>query len=344
MPKALDLEGSDARQRSVLGLLGQAYGDNGDGQDEPVEGDARETQDAVEAPETRKPPAKPSQEPQGERPRDEAGRFTKGADDAKPAAPPAQGGPQVVTLNYRGRPVELTLDRVVELAQQGFDYSEKMRAMNAEKATLEQDKAGYEGYREYKQYMNSHPELAKTVFDVLKHYEDTNAVPVFENGAVRPAQGGSGVTGVPRDLFDRITRLEGMVQPVFEDRRQEAFSQLVGSAIQSRPILKKISDQCRASGRPDLAAQKLGELLKSDPGADVNVLADVVATDFRRVAETLGAASYVEDKQRDSQRFPDTSVGGAPAPGVNKTTYNSKDLKSGKVRSAATAFMRSVQD
>lgn len=340
MTHPLAIEGSDKRMSAVTDMLGQ------------MDGDADDTSAImrqVVKEELAQPPA-PAPDG-GDRERNERGQFVPAAPAPAAKAQPVNGAPpdapvpgmlgDTLQLNYRGRTVTLPIDRVRDLAMKGFDYDQKMATLNQEKAKAQQETEGFKAYNEWRQFMIQNKEVSTVVFNVLNHFEQTGQVPQFENGRV--IAGAAPAAALPSSLEQRLNRIESMVNPLFTERREDAFATLVNGAIQSRPILKRMSDQARASRKPDLVAQKLGELLQNDPGADVNVLADSVATEWRAVTETLSGASYADDKVRDTQTFVRSNPDGTPPSDPKPVpSFKGKDLKSGAVRSAVMNMMRAI--
>jgi hypothetical protein len=87
--------------------------------------------------------------------------------------------------------------------------------------------------------------------------------------------------------------------------------------------------------------------MKADPDANLDEVADQVATDLAQDVETLNPAArtYVDEKHRDKQRFgrqerPGASAPEAPAAGPKE--YSAKDLKDGTVRRGVVAFLDSI--
>jgi len=124
--------------------------------------------------------------------------------------------------------------------------------------------------------------------------------------------------------------------------------QAMTAIIDRTPILRELSARSLAttgkSGKPrDLALEKLVQAHMADPAADLELLAEAVATDIRQTHETLAAgAAYVSRKAEERKRFTAESPAGAPATTGNsgKQRMTGADLKSGAVRSNVLAFLK----
>lgn len=88
-------------------------------------------------------------------------------------APPEKPSdePRKLKLTRKGRQMELAEDKVVELAQKGWDYDAKMREVQQARQQLESDSRAFGEYQELKSRLNNNPTLREAVMKALENPE-----------------------------------------------------------------------------------------------------------------------------------------------------------------------------
>jgi len=129
----------------------------------------------------------------------------------------------------------------------------------------------------------------------------------------------------------------------------------MASAISNRPVLAWAGEKSMREFGVNIAVQKLTERMIADPSADIDTLADAVATEISAASETLKSRqvkkpavadvdTYVANKEKDQKRFASEKPNGAvvaPDASQNRVTprYTRADLKSGKIAKAASDYL-----
>lgn len=95
------------------------------------------------------------------------------AKEEQQVAPPETPSdePRKLKLNRKGRQMELAEDKVVELAQKGWDYDAKMKEVHEARRTLESDSRAFGEYQELKSRLNNNPTLREAVMKALDNPE-----------------------------------------------------------------------------------------------------------------------------------------------------------------------------
>ena len=315
------------------------------GRDDTVGADPRTPEEAYERALTQSETQQelPIEAPESEeRARDpETGKFV--SQDEVDVSVKQLGGEDLVTIDYRGKPVTVPWNKARDLVQKGHDYEQKM-------STMKQDRQSYDAWQAYRDYMVKNPELAGVIGDALETYEQTGVMPKFAADDYVADEGGSapesaGNTPLERQVRQVTARLDEA------DHRQayESYTQRLVQAVEANPVLASVSGESyRQTGR-DLALEKLVQLTQPDSqsGAypseqDIAIAAEAASTEFAVLrGETLGNRPSQETVSEDPGRFITERPEGSPLPpsSQDRPSYSARDFKSGNLRGEAERFL-----
>lgn len=229
------------------------------------------------------------------------------------------------------------MEKVIGLAQQGLSYSQDMKK-------LKDERKEYDEFVAYRQHLQKNQPLAAAIGDLMQTFEETQRIPrlVIEGGELP-----KGAQEIPQGFGEREQRFRRLEEA--ESRRQQQVEvdrrlTHMRDVVAKDPFLHQLSVSSLQRHGRDLALQKLVDAHLADPNADVEILAQHVATDMRQTLETLGVdPSYVRRKEEDQKRFSSESPAGAPAASGSpppEPPLTGRDLMSGKVGKAAIDFVR----
>lgn len=303
-----------------------------DGDEPKGEGGGRETprgDDAKREEETREDPPKNDRELAAE----QQARRREPVED-KPEEDPDE------VISYRGHPVKLKKSKVAELAEKGFDYEAKQAKLTELRQAVEQDREGLDTYQQYRAWLKANPNAAKAISGLIQHYEEKGELPLVD--FEKPSTDPESLEGRPHPgIMRALERISSRLDRIDTERATQDVATRLVRAVESNPILKRIADS--SPEREKAVLQKLTDELKADPSANLEAVAQAVATEWSMVAETLGASKkYLDEKTEAKQRFrhnehPDDTPPEPHVPEPVKLTGH--DLKNGRVRREATAWM-----
>ena len=250
---------------------------------------------------------------------------------------------RTLALNHRGRNIEVDEDEARNLAQKGFDYEAKMADLKSRRDQLERDAVEYGNYQKYKEYLTNNPKVADSIGRVLETYEARGALPNIDFDSHQ-----EGSERIDPEVMKEIRQLNQKIQQMEVRTATDQLARDMLDTVESNPVLKEWSERSLAAGKKDMALQKLGEAMRSDPNLSLEAAAKVVATEFTQINETLGVPknAYVGNKKQDQARFGHTERPGDSPPAVQapeQRTYSGKDLHKGVVRRAVAAFLNQAQ-
>lgn len=282
-----------------------------------------------------------------ETPEEDAQAIEAEREAEEPAeAAPAPRAPEEVELNHRGNSVRVTQDRLRNLAQKGFDYESRMKELKDHEAELRTDAEGWKAYQEYRTWMKENRPAAQAVANLLEFFESKGRVPKMD----LEGEGEEGTEKMPASIARALARVDERFAALDKREREAAVQNIATemlAAVRSQPVLKRLSDADRKANRSDRALKKLAAAMKTDPAAGLEELAEQVATEIQADVETLNPATrtYVDEKQKDRERFGRPERPGAAAPEIpvpEAKEYSAKDLKNGNVRRGVAAFLATL--
>lgn len=217
--------------------------------------------------------------------------------------------PAELELTRHGKKVKLPLAKAIELAQQGFDYTEKSTELKAERDALRADAKRYEEYQVLRDHLDSDPNAAKAVAQALA---DPNAV---LNPRPQPKgkqdddydfgddEGGK-PAGPVRDIeaHTEIQGLKAQVAALLKDNRKRnetegrsAADSLVTSEIASYPWL--------VGKAAENAKSRIVAELERDPTQSPSAVTALVANEIRELLEEDQERRRVASEPRKKLRM-----------------------------------------
>ena len=274
-----------------------------------------------------KPEQPPAEEAAAEPKRGPDGRFQK-TDTAPAAAPAAE---RKFTVNWKGRPVEMSETDTLRFAAMGFDYQQA-------RAALAEETKNVRGYGEYMRFLDENPQVAAVITDVVNTFKSTGIVPrlSLDNGADQMA-----IPPGVGELQARQQSVETWIRQQEAAREADRRWRLFESMIEQDPEVKALRAASRTADA-DPFMEKLVEATTRDPNADPQVVFRMVATDALRWSRAL--APRPDQKPRPSpaarlMTMPDGRATGRPP--AAPPEYSPDDLGT-TTRSRAAALLKQM--
>lgn len=251
--------------------------------------------------------------------------------------PPEKAPAPRLQINYKGRMIDLEMEKAAALAAKGYHYEDSMRALKEEREALRVDREMYPQYREYREYLAKRPDLAQAIGGLIDRYEQTGSVGLPPPATIEEDEQRAAVPPAFRKVLDDARAATDKIKRHFEEQEERQLRDRVVTqateAIANRPALRLASNLLYQRTGRDIALERLvqGAL---EPGSNVEALADALASEYGPlVSETLG----VRDGQFRSES-PAAAPAGTAKPEQRKA-FDAADMKSGAVRRAAQAFI-----
>ncbi len=178
-------------------------------------------------------------------------------------------GDDTLTLVRHGQEHKVPLSKAVELAQKGLDYEKKMAEIKSQRELLESEKAAYEEYKRFQEYLRSNPTVQEAVKRALADPDS--------------------VLNTSRDDLDDDT--DGMSASALEELRREIReAKMKLGEFEAKERASEISDNIRSeiSGYPwltgkraDLAFRQVFAVLRESPETPVAAAVLQVAQEIR---------------------------------------------------------------
>jgi hypothetical protein len=142
-----------------------------------------------------------------------------------PAAEPQPAGsdfdPSQWKLNYRGKEfVPRDRDHIINLAQQGFSYSERMAALKQQEESL---KGKYTQYEQFDSLISSNPALAEQIVKTITEYA-TQTGQTAQQAATQ-----MGAPALPPEVLREINDLRGFRDEYVTSKANDQVSQEIQS-------------------------------------------------------------------------------------------------------------------
>lgn len=181
----------------------------------------------------------------------QAGTFApvarRDAERTKPEDEPKPPPPAEVTLKRRGKEMNLPLDKAIDLAQQGWDYNEKLQALNDERRALEADKRGYQQYQALSGRLED-PITARAVGLALEDPRRFLEASQGGSSGNDESEGGEGNGGAGVDsglreelaqLRAQIAELSPAVRETAQERARSQVEKSIAREAESYPFLRE---------------------------------------------------------------------------------------------------------
>lgn len=216
--------------------------------------------------------------------------------EAAPAANAAPAGSQATppeetlyAINYKGQEEKLPLTKLIDFAQQGRDYSEKMGQLNA-------------------QIEARAKELTDAAID--QFYREQERLAIESKPAIDP--------NAPPAEIDEFTSLQKTVEELKAEREKEVFEKEVAIHVKelNSQIEKAVKDYPLANTRNILA------VLRSQPNADVMKLAEYEHTQEKARREAYEKEFLAKAGER-GKRGAEGAGGVAPVAAGKKIGWHS---------------------
>lgn len=171
---------------------------------------------------------------------------------AEPQAPVGSDfDPAQWTLNYRGKTfVPKDKDHLVNLAQQGFSYSERMAALKQQEESL---KGKYTQYEQFDSLISSNPALAEQIVKTITEYA-TQTGQTAQQAATQ-----MGAPALPPEVLQEINALRGFRQEYVQKQANEQVNQEIQTLQNKYKIDWNVDD-----GQGTVLEQVLRHALNSD--------------------------------------------------------------------------------
>jgi hypothetical protein len=182
---------------------------------------------------------------------------------------------------------------------------------------------------------------------LLEKYEETGKVAKIDfEAAVEQAGGDPEARRQIKELKDRLEARDRQLT-------NHNIAEAVGRAVESRPILDRASRMSNKKLGRDVIVEKLVQGILADPAANVEALADALATEYQAfLPETpdrsgeVKTEQYAKDKAVLARALATESPNGittTPDAAPRKPAYTLADWKSGNLTKAAVAYLAKRQ-
>ena len=234
-------------------------------------------------------------------------------------------------INHRGHEVSVEQEELINLAQKGFDYEQKMGELKEEVREIE-------GFKALKEILDEDPAKAEKVRRIIAGIEEP------EGGEERDENDGEDLffgdddsreenktAGKVKALEDKVKAMEGERNERVVAEHQRDTEELIRAEVERYPALKNAGE---------VAFAPILGLLTLRPDADVENVVKVVADQFQQYESSI-RADYVEKKT--AKNPPKSPSGGATPTTVQRSSFTADDLREGHVKAAAMAFLNNEQ-
>lgn len=238
-----------------------------------------------------------------------------------------------MSIKVHGKTVEMPIEKIKTLAQQGLNQSKVQEQIKADRAKLEEDSARYDEYQKLRAHLEANPLAAQAVQRAL---QDPSRV--LEPEATNDAWGDETQEhDVSNREMDELRReLAALKSSVAERDQKDLVS------AQERQIDKEVSEYpWLESGRArDMARQQIAAMITTNPNQDLASVTALVANEMRELLEDAKTqqARAVPDRRRLQTEKP---MRGAPPVSTSETptkqSFNDGSLLK-MTKEAARAF------
>ena len=156
---------------------------------------------------------------------------TDGEQIAQQPEAPVQPGfnPDEWLLNFKGQPIK-PKDRqhLVNLAQQGYGYSQAMEKLNKEKEAIAQSKTQYDKYAQLDQRFQSDPAFRQKIEQLF-------------NGGEQPeqTQQAGQSPALPPEIMDKLNKAEQFQQTILQERADQKLQSEIETMKKDHPEDRK---------------------------------------------------------------------------------------------------------
>lgn len=237
-----------------------------------------------------------------------------------------------VTLVRHGKEHVVTAEKARELAQMGFDYSQKMADLKAEREAFGNEKSQFEGFKQLRAHLEANPQAKKAVQYALE--QSDRVVSAVEGGADDFSD--SWESPGEEDMSNRklqsleasLANVNAKLEATEAQNRDAALKAQVEAEISSYPWLD--------GKRADLARTTAQALMTTEGESPIAAVARA-AGQIREAMEVQQAKQLEDTTQRQSLKTVDPNAG---TPAATPAVPNTKeDLFNGNIlKQAMSAF------
>ena len=260
---------------------------------------------------------------------------------AQEGQPQQADAPDSIQLKVHGKTVEMPIEKVKTLAQQGLNQSRVQEQIAADRAQLEQDSGRYSEFQKLRSHLEANPRVAEAVQRALQ--DPDSVLTPRESAPVDDWSGESTVSETAKESVVGSAELNDLRRQVAEMKaKEEQRDEREATTMRSEAISTEVSSYpWLESGRAqEMAKSQIAAVMSQDPTADLASVTAIVANDMRELLEDAktSQARAVPDRRRLQTERPQR---GAP-PVTSTKTPTKADLVDGSLlkltKEAARSF------
>lgn len=253
-------------------------------------------------------------------------------------APPPEPKPTEWELKRHGKTVKLPEDKVLDLAQMGFDYTEKSTALKAERERFKADATRYGEYETLRNHLDANPDVAKAVAKALEDPQSVLSPQAPPREDYTFEQGGDQTPPRDKEAHSEIQALKAQVSALMKADSQRNVSEsrtaanvLISSEIASYPWL--------IGKAKETAMARIVSEMERDSTQSPSAVTAIVATEIRELLEEDQQRRLDESKPKERFR-PEPPGRGIPLPKPPEK-LDKHSLQNGKMLAAVKDAARS---
>ena len=242
-----------------------------------------------------------------------------------------------VTLIRHGKEHVVTAEKAIELAQMGFDYSQKMADLKGEREAISAEKTSFEGFKQLRAHLEANPAAKKAVQYAIE--QSDLVIQAVEGGA--DALSEDWESPGEEDMSNRkLQSLEtGLAQVTAKLEASERFAQ---DAQKMAEVETQLSSYPWLEGKAaDLARTHAQAIMAAEPGESPMAAVARAAGQIREAIELKQTKQLEDTTHRQSLKTQDPSAG-TPAATPAKE-FKKDDLFNGNILKQALAAVKGLK-
>jgi len=236
-------------------------------------------------------------------------------------------GSQPVSIKWRGEDIDLTLDKVTELAQKGYDYEKKTAELSEQRRLLEERSTQLTGLDEFQSFLEGNPDKAAAIQRII-----TGETMIDSNDFDGEMPSGNSSDLKVMQLENQLKSLMAQQQESLQHSQLETLRTKVEGAVSQSPVLSRSSAH---------AVNNLFQEMARDPSQDLEILVKHLESTFNKIIENP-TADQIEAGLRDRARFGTESGGAAAGSTPDIPNLSAEDMKKGGTHKAAVEYLQGL--